>query len=236
MNAKASRTFQHLEVIIRYCAAALLMLFWSPAGLAGNVIPHLEKQEDAIRLSVDGRPFLVLGGELGNSSAASADYMTPVWPRLKAMHLNTVLMPVYWELIEPRETEFDFSLLDRQIDAARAHDLKLILLWFGSWKNSMSSYAPAWVKLDQQRFPRIRDDKGTSHEILTAFSDNNLQADRKAFVQLMRHLKGYDDKHHTVIMVQVENEVGMLPSARDHHPLANKAFEGPVPAELLEYL
>lgn len=224
------------KTMIRCLAAILLGLYGCHTAMAGENIPRLERQGDITRLSVDGAPFLVLGGELGNSSASSAAYMAPLWPKLKAMHLNTVLLPVYWEQIEPREGAFDFSVLDRMIDEARRHDLRLILLWFGSWKNSMSSYAPAWVKLDQERFPRIRDDKGQSHEILTAFSDNNLEADRKAFVQLMRHLKSYDGKRHTVIMVQVENEVGMLPSARDYHPLANRAFEAPVPTELMDYL
>lgn len=227
---------QFHKLVIRCFAFILATLCLNPAVAAGENIPRLERQGDVTRLSVDGRPFLMLGGELGNSSASSAEYMAPVWPKLKAMNLNTVLLPVYWELLEPREGVFDFSLVERMIDEARRHDLKLVLLWFGSWKNSMSSYAPAWVKLDQARFPRIRDDKGQSHEILTAFSDNNLEADRKAFAELMRHLKKYDGKRHTVIMVQVENEVGMLPSARDYHPLANSAFEAPVPAELTDYL
>jgi hypothetical protein len=220
----------------RFLLMAFLMFCWCRPGMALENMPRLEQQGNVMRLSVGGRPFLILGGELGNSSASSVEYMTPVWPKLKAMNLNTVLLPVYWEQIEPRAGAFDFSVLDRMIDEARKHNLKLVLLWFGAWKNSMSSYAPAWVKLDQERFPRIRDDKGGSHEILTVFSDSNLEADRRAFVQLMRHLKDYDGRRHTVIMVQVENEVGMLPSARDYHPLANKAFEAPVPAELTDYL
>lgn len=223
-------------ITARYLLIALLALFWCQTGLAKGSMPHLEKQGNIIRLTVDGKPFLVLGGELGNSAAASAAYMAPFWPKLKAMHLNTVLMPVYWELLEPREGEFDFTLVDDLIDAARDHDLKLVILWFGAWKNSMSSYAPAWVKQDPQRFPRVKDDRGASHEILTAFSDNNLEADRKAFVRFMQHLKDYDSRRHTVIMVQVENEIGMLPTARDYHPLANRAFEAPVPAALMNYL
>jgi beta-galactosidase GanA len=147
-----------------------------------------------------------------------------------------VLAPVYWELIEPQEGKFDFSSVNHLIDAARDHELKLVILWFGAWKNSMSSYAPGWVKPDTKRFPRVKDGQGAGHEILTAFSDSNLEADRKAFVQFMRHLKAYDGKRHTVSMVQVENEIGMLPTARDYHPLANKAFEAPVPAELIQYL
>lgn len=199
-------------------------------------IPHLQKKGATTRLIVEGEPFLVLGGELGNSSAADMAYMAPIWPRLKAMNLNTLLAPVYWELLEKEEGQFDFSLLDELIAEARRNELKLVLLWFASWKNSMSCYAPAWAKRDQERFPRVKDDKGRSHEILTPFSENNLEADRKAFEKLMGHLKEFDGEEHTVIMIQVENEIGMLPTARDYHPLANEAFEKGVPAGLIRYM
>lgn len=205
-------------------------------GFSQNQIPSLQKKENKTQLIVDGKPFIMLGGELGNSSATSMENMEPIWPKLKAMHLNTVLIPVYWELIEKEEGKFDFSLLDQLIIKARKEDLKLIFLWFGSWKNSMSSHAPAWVKLNQEKFPRIKDDNNRSHEILTPFSDNNLQADLRAFEKLMAHIKDFDKKDRTVIMIQVENEIGMLPTARDYHHLANEAFQKEVPAELLKYM
>ena len=198
--------------------------------------PQLRKQGDAVQLVVDGKPFLILGGELGNSSFTGLEYMEPIWAKLKAMNLNTVLAPVYWELIEPMEGEFDFQLYDRLIEKAGNHDLKLVLLWFGSWKNSMSSHAPAWVKKDRERFPRIRDDRGGSHEILTPFSENNLNADMNAFKALMGHIREIDGEKHAVLMVQCENEIGMLPAARDHHPLANGKYLADVPDEFTAYL
>ncbi len=197
--------------------------------------PFLLNKGNTTQLIVDGKPFIILGGELGNSSATTMEYMQPIWPKLKAMNLNTILVPVYWELIESEEGKFDFSLLEQLITEARKNELRIIFLWFASWKNSMSSHAPAWVKLDQVRFPRIKDDKDKSHEILTPFSENNLQADLKAFEKLMGFIRDFDGKDHTVIMIQVENEIGMLPAARDYCPIANEFFKKNVPAELIEY-
>ena len=185
---------------------------------------------------MDGRPFLILGGELANSSASSREGLKPAWARFAELHMNTVLAPVSWELIEPAEGQFDFSSVDGLIEDARAAGQHLVLLWFGSWKNSMSSYAPAWVKRDEARFPRARLADGRGLEILSALSRNNLDADARAFAALMAHVKAVDGGRNTVLMVQVENEMGMLPAARDRSPAADAAFAGPVPQALLAYL
>jgi hypothetical protein len=198
--------------------------------------PHLATLNGNTYLEVDGKPFLMRAGELGNSSASSIAYMKPIWPKLRQMHLNTVLVPVYWELLEPLEGKFDFRLVDSMISEARAHQLKLVLLWFGTWKNSMSCYAPAWVKTATDRFPRARNTKGITEEIITPFSANALQADKTAFLALMKHLKQTDGIKHTVLMIQVENEIGMLPDARDHSQGAEEAFVRDVPAPLIDYL
>ena len=152
------------------------------------------------------------------------------------MNLNSVLAPIYWELIEPQEGRFDFALVDSIIYSARKYDLKLVPLWFGSWKNSMSCYAPMWVKSDQQRFPRSRTKDGQAMEILTPFSEENRNADSRAFAALMKHIRQVDEKEQTVIMVQVENEIGMIPDARDYCAQANASFAAPVPTELISYL
>ncbi|HEX7062947.1 MAG TPA: DUF5597 domain-containing protein [Woeseiaceae bacterium] len=197
---------------------------------------QLRQQGEATQLVIDGAPFLMLAGELGNSSASDLDYLRPRWATLEALHLNTVLAPVYWELVEPEEGAFDFSLVDGLIRQAREHDMRLVLLWFGSWKNSMSSYAPAWVKRDQARFPRAEGSDGRGFEILSPFSSANRDADARAFAALMRHLREIDRRRHTVLMVQVENEIGMIPEARDHSAAADAEFAGPVPGELMQYL
>ena len=196
--------------------------------------PHLEKQGTAERLVVQGKPMLILGGELGNSSASSAAYMAPHWPRLRQMHLNTVITPVYWELVEPTEGHFNWDSVDALVTAARANHLRLVLLWFGAWKNSMSTYVPAWVKRDQERFPRARLPNGRSVDILSAFVPATREADTKAFVALLNHLRTIDNDKNTVLMIQVENEIGMLPVARDYGPEAERAFRERVPKELVD--
>lgn len=175
--------------------------------------------------------YLILGGELGNSSASSKEDIRTIFPKLKEMGLNTVLMPVYWELLEPSEGKFDFSLVEEAIKTAKENDLKIIPLWFGAWKNSMSCYAPEWVKTDSKRFPRAITEEGKPLEILSAFSDEVLQADLNAFNAFLDYLKTHD-KDNVIAMIQIENEIGMLESARDHSRLANEAYSKGVPVSL----
>ena len=178
--------------------------------------------------------IFILGGELSNSAATSVSDIDEVLPRMKALGLNTVLVPVYWEFIEPVEGQMDFTLVDRTIDVARQQELKIVPLWFGAWKNSMSCYAPAWFKCDVKRFPRAMTAEGKPLEIASCFSDNVLQADLKAFSALIQHIAEKDPQREVVIMMQIENEIGMLESARDHSPLAEKAYRQPVPSALLK--
>ena len=211
-----------------------LVLSFAAAAVAAPA--RLEQHGSTRQLLVDGKPLLIFGGELGNSSASSPAYMAPHWPRLKAMHLNTVLAPVYWELVEPTEGTFDWTLLDGLLRDARAQDLKLVLLWFGAWKNSMSTYAPSWVKHDPRRFPHVQLADGSSVEILSALSTDTRDADARAFSALLAHLAQVDDRDGTVLMVQVENEIGMLPGARERGAVADRLYGGPVPKELLAVL
>jgi hypothetical protein len=221
---------------IKFCLLPVLVLGLSIAGAQNNAGVQLKKSLDKNQLLVDGKPFLILGGELGNSSASNAAWLKPAWSHLKEMNLNTVLVPVYWELMEPEENNFDFSLVDSMIAEARTHDMKIVLLWFGTWKNSMSCYAPLWMKTNQQRFTRTPDSAGRSQELFSVFGKETLAADKKAFAALMRHIKATDELQHTVLMVQVENEIGMLPTAREMSATANNMFNAKVPAELMNYL
>jgi beta-galactosidase GanA len=211
-------------------ACALISAFAQAAA------PRLQQQGTAMRLIVQGKPFLILGGELGNSSASSAAYLAPHWPKLRQMHLNTVLAPVSWELIEPLEGHFRWDSVDTLIQSARANDLNLVLLWFGAWKNSMSTYVPAWVKRNQARFPRAQLPNGQGEDILSACAPATRDADQRAFTALLSHLKAVDGDKNTVLMIQVENEVGMLPVARDYSPEADRLFHQRVPSQLVQAL
>jgi beta-galactosidase GanA len=215
--------------------ATALVVLWSAVHCEAAE-PHLVKHGAATQLVVQGKPMLLLAGELSNSAASSAGYMAPHWPRLRAMHLNTVLAPVSWELVEPTEGHFDWHSVDDLLAGARANDLKLVLLWFGAWKNSMSTYAPAWVKRDSMRFPRAKDQTGRSLDILSAFSSATRDADKRAFTSLLAHIRAEDQERNTVLMVQVENEIGMLTAPRDLGPEASARFREPVPSELMHVL
>jgi beta-galactosidase GanA len=214
-------------------AIAALLLASSTAS-AANEIPRLVTDAGGnTRLIVDGKPFTVLGGELGNSNASHVAVAKPLFAKLAAMKLNTVLVPVSWELVEPTEGKYSFKLVGDLVREARRNKLRVVLLWFGSWKNGMSSYVPAWVKADPQRFPRAEVKNGRRVEALSAFAPANMQADARAFNELMRFVRTLDAYNHTVIMVQVENEVAMIDEAADRSAAAKAAFAGQVPNELL---
>jgi len=199
-------------------------------------MPHLTKQGETTQLIVDGKPFIMLGGELHNSSTGGFSYMQPIWKRMADANLNTVIAATSWELVEPVEGHFDFTLVDSMIMGARKEGLKLVIIWFASWKNGSSTYVPSWVKKNPGRFPLVIDEQGNKRNILSPFGDEACNADALAFAALMKHIRKTDTKHHTVIMIQVENEIGTLRTKRDFSEKADAAFNGPVPEELLNYL
>lgn len=225
-----------MKIVLPAAPFWIACLFISILPLQATELPHIQMVNGTGELIVNGHPFLILGGELGNSSAATTAQADAIIPRLATMHVNTILMPVAWELVEPKEGNFDFSILDHWMEIARAHKVHLVLLWFGSWKNAFSNYAPSWVKSDAKRFPRAESAEGRPLEILSTLSAETRRCDSRAFAALLRHVREKDAEPQTVLMVQVENEVGYLGQGRDRSPEANRQFRARVPDTLLRAL
>jgi hypothetical protein len=217
----------------------------APVARAAAPLPQIKQNGGVKQIFVDGKPFIMLAGELHNSSASGLEYMKPIWEKLELLHVNTVVGTVSWELVEPREGRFDFSLVDAQVKDARKRNMRLVLIWFATWKNGNSDYVPYWVKADPKRFPVMQrrpsqtGGRGLGGRggigSITPLSEEAMVADAKAFRALMRHIKEVDPQH-TVIMMQVENESGLLGDSRDRGPLAEAAWGKAVPAELMTYL
>ncbi|HEY1132208.1 MAG TPA: DUF5597 domain-containing protein [Roseateles sp.] len=209
-------------------AAVMACLFSLQATVAAE-LPRLVTHDGRHALLVDGKPFLILGAQAHNSSNYPAA-LKQVWDAARDIKANTVLMPVAWEQVEPEEGRFDFSFVDTLVAEARQQRKHLVLLWFATWKNTSAQYTPAWVKLAPKRFPAMLDQEGKPSYCLSPFGDETLKADKRAFVALMSHLKKIDAEQRTVLMVQVENEVGTYGLVRDYAPAAQAAFEQDVPA------
>jgi len=218
-------------VLLRLLCVVLLALTLLPGSFAVEA-PKLVQKDGRWALLVEGRPYLVLGGQIHNSSAWPSE-LPRVWKSLEELHANTVEAPVYWEQIEPQPGQFNWSNIDELVKGAREHKLHAVLLWFGTWKNGNMHYVPEWVKIDVKRFPRVISPDGELTDVLSANSRANLEADKAAFIALMRHLKSLDGNDHIILAVQVENEGGCIGSVRDFSPEANAAFAAQVPADLL---
>jgi len=199
-------------------------------------IPRLERTGNQYRLLVDGQPFLMLGGQAHNSSASNPQDLEPVWRSLVGIHANTAEVPLYWELIEPEPGKFDFHLVDEILAGARRNGLRLVFLWLASWKNGEMHYTPEWVKRDRGKFRRVVGPRGEELMILSPLCEAARDADARAFAALMQHIRSVDEPDRTAIMMQVENETGLLGTNRDYSEEASRLFRAAVPAELMAYL
>ena len=213
-------------------ATLSLLLVAATSRLFAAEAPRLVQKDGRYTLLVDGQPYLILGGQIHNSSGWPSE-LPQVWKSMADLHANTVEAPVYWEQLEPQPGKFDFTNVDAIVEGARAHNLRVVLLWFGTWKNGNMHYVPAWVKSDTARFPRIIRRDGEPIDVLSPLSRNTLDADKAAFTALTHHLSQIDSEQHTVLLIQIENESGNVGSVRDYSAQANKEFAGDVPADLL---
>ena len=217
------------------CLLPLVVYGQKPAGQKPAELPKVISENGHHNLVVDGKPFLLLGAQLWNSSAWP--YITDqFWNQLRSLNANTLEVPIYWQNIEPQPGQYNFRELDDLIQHAQQERIKLVLLWFASWKNGTSSYAPAWLLEDPARYPRMNNANGDELLILSPVSETNLDADKRAFTEVMKRVKSLDPYGKTVIMVQVQNEAGSLGTNRDYSPAANKLYADQVPATLVKAL
>lgn len=214
-------------------------------------IPTLKKQGNKMVLMVNGQPFVALAGEIHNSDYTSIKYMEGVYEIADKLGMNTLLIPMSWDIVEPEEGKFDFSLAQKLILQARRWNKKLVFLWFGSWKNAECMYAPSWVKSELNRFKRAQIQKGENKALrqispsipykmpytsISYLCEEAMKADAKAFARFMGFIKEFDENESTVIAVQVENETGLLGAAREVSDEADIAFAESVPSGLIAYL
>ena len=204
----------------------------APAPAKERPIPKVVKKDGRYGFMVDGAPYLMLGAQAHNSSGWP-NVLPKVWPAMEYLHANTLEIPVYWEQIEAKKGQFDFSVVDTIITQARAHNIRLDLLWFGTWKNGSQHYMPEWAKAEPEKYSHLIGRNGSPADSPSPFAAASLEGDIRAFTAFMRHLKAFDPQH-TVIIVQVENESGTWGSTRDYSPAAQKLFDGPVPADVLK--
>lgn len=199
-------------------------------------LPYIADYYNTKVLMVDDRPFLAMAGEIHNSNASSIEYFkNKVLPNLKKVAINTVILPIYWEQIEQVEGVYDFHVFDEIITCLKEAGMKAIVLWFGLWKNGISTYIPPWMKQDRKTYPFIRKQDGTPIYAVTPLCHKAVEKDAQAFAQVMKHIHLIDEKEHTVLMVQIENEVGCLGTDRDYGKDAETWYHQNIPKDMITY-
>jgi hypothetical protein len=228
---KMKKMTRHFKIAVITCLAVFMITDCSQDQPVAGKIPEIVTKDGRHALMVDGQPYLILGGQAHNSSAWPG-MLPEVWWAIKTLNANTLEVPIYWEQIEPQPGTYDFSLIDTLLKQGRQNNVRLVLLWFATWKNGSNHYMPEWMKRDADRYPNIMGKDGQPVDSPSPHTREAMEADAKAFAAVMTYLKKSDPQY-TVIMVQVQNEPGSWGSVRDYSAEAQKLFEGPVPDELL---
>ena len=241
----AGATFTHKAGVPKMKMTAVVRPAVLAAFLATNVVvtlhaqikesplPRLVQKDGRFALLVDDAPFLILAVEDQDIGLESTwPGRAKEWSAMDFLNANTVEVPIYWDEFEPQPGQFNYTSIDRLLAEARQHNVRLIPLWFATWKNGSQHYMPEWMLQAPDRYFHAVNRNGEAVDSPSPLATVSLEADKRAFAAFMRHLKEVDPQR-TVIMVQVENEPGSWETVRDFSPAAQKVFEAPVPPEVL---
>jgi hypothetical protein len=212
-----------------------------------NLMPHFEEANGHKVLYVDGEPFSVLAVEIpwwdliyGKYKETETAY-DGLYPAAAKLGLNALKVPIKWSMVEPEKGVYNFSYLDHAKSMAENNHLKLILNWFGHYASADGTvygnltgelYAPMYIVTDDKLYPRAVDADGIPHHNAISYDyEPIVEREIAAFRAFMQHIKEVDSQAHTILMVQVENEIAVFgvdrhnPKLwRDHSPASNKRF------------
>jgi hypothetical protein len=185
---------------------------------------------------VCGQPRIILYGETLEdvmTDAADVPYYGDQFDKWRRQGLNTVGAIIQWNRFELRKDEYEYAMIDGLIEAAKARNMHLIIVWFGTWRNLQSNYVPRYVWDEKIAFPAVKKNGKQDNGRVSPHAMKCAVRDGLALQSLLARASVKDPGHQVLIAVQVENE---MPNGWDWSIEANAAFKEQVPKELLDYL
>lgn len=210
---------------IRFPIIIMLTVFLviSASGCAGeSEIPS--PAEPVKHLTVNGKPFLMLGAQLRTDffrqlDGKTSEALDPYFALAAQMNIMVVQVPVGWRDVEPLKDQYSSEWVVKLIELCERHNLKLEILWFGSnmCGYSVEGHIPDYVVYNQSVYPRLNFTAYEGWQGLQFFLNPKtpalLEREEKAIGKMMEFIGQYYKDHgkqHTVIGIQVENEPDML--------------------------
>jgi hypothetical protein len=191
-----------------------------------EMIAHFEELNGRKAFFVDGKPFIILGLQWDCDGCYTPEDMDPFFEHGEKMGLNTASLLLYWKEIEPVKGEYRFEMLDHRIEMARKHNMKIVLVWFGSYKNGNLTYAPDYIRFDHKTYTKVIDKHGKVHtNFCCPTARETHRRDELALIEVFKHLKEVDSETHTVILFQMENETGIFGTDRCYCGSCNEEYK-----------
>ena len=204
-------------------AVLALILACSSADHPGN--DGTSPEERPYRLTVDGKPFLMLGAQLRTDffrhlDGRRLDQLDDYFSLAAGLNITCVQVPVGWSDVETEYDVYSGEVIRAFIDYCEKYGMKLEILWFGSYMcgYSVEGHLPAYVVADTETYTELNPSaayKGWQGKqfYLTPGNRKLVERETKAVSKMMEFIHEYDKElgnPHTVIGIQVENEPDML--------------------------